>query len=402
MQLSDISHIIYHALDLINTKSVREFSVPPQTFIGAGALACTGNAIVERDLKRIFIVVDAYLHKQGIDAGLYRSLDNANISYEIMLYEGGEPTRQYVEAAAEQLLTTKCDSVLALGGGSVLDAAKVTAMLAANAELDMNSFMDNGIKLKKRLPLIAIPTTAGTGSEATNVAVITDTATETKQVLAHSQLIPDLAIIDACLTLAVPPELTAITGFDALTHAIETYVVCNTTELTRGFAQRAITLIGQALPIAVGQGSDIAARESMMLASYMAGMAFSNGGLGLSHATAHQIGARYHIPHGYCNAIMLPNVMRFNQLVCEKAYAEVGHALTGKLMGADMAIGAVEKLICDIGLTKTLADFGGKVEDFPKLAEVAMQDICLTTNPRTVTADQIVAVYQRTLNSKVL
>lgn len=402
MQLNEISHIIYHALDLINTKSVREFSVPPQTFIGAGALACTGNAIIERDLKRVFIMADAFLHQQGIDAGLYRSLENANISYEVMLYEGGEPTRQYVESAATQLLEMKCDSILALGGGSVLDAAKVTAMLAANADLKLDHFMDNSIKLKKRLPFIAIPTTAGTGSEATNVAVITDTVTQTKQVLAHPQLIPDLAIIDACLTLAVPPELTAITGFDALTHAIETYVARDTTELTRGFAHRAITLIGQALPIAVGQGSDIAARESMMLASYMAGMAFSNGGLGLSHATAHQIGAKYHIPHGYCNAIMLPNVMRFNQLVCAKDYAEVGHALTGKLMDAEMAICMVEKLICDIGLTKTLADFGGNTEDFPKLAEVAMQDICLDTNPRTVTAEQIVSVYQRTLNSKRL
>lgn len=399
MQLNEVSHIVYQALDMINTQTVREFSVPPQTFIGAGALVRCGQAIAERDLKRVFILVDGYLHQQNIDDGLYRSLNNANIEYEIITYAGGEPSSQVVEDAAKQLLSAECDSVLALGGGSVLDAAKVTAMLAANADLAIDQLANAQIKLKKRLPLIAIPTTAGTGSEATNIAVITNSTTQQKQVLVHPQLIPDLAIIDACLTLAVPAEITAITGIDALTHAIETYVALNITPLTRGFAHRAINLIGKALPIAVGQGSNIPARESMMLASYMAGMAFSNGGLGLCHATAHQIGSKYHIPHGMCNAIMLPSVMRFNQLVCMQEYAEIGHALTGKNIEAEESILAVQKLINGVGLSKKLVNFGAKLEDIPQLAESAMHDICLTTNPRTAATDQIISVYQDALNT---
>lgn len=399
MQLNEVSHVIYRALDLINAQSVREFSVPPQTFIGAGALACCGKAMAERDLKRVFIMVDGFLHKQGIDEGLYRSLNNANIEYEIITYAGGEPTTLVVEEAAKQLLAAHCDSVLALGGGSVLDAAKITAMLAANADLPIQNLANTSIKLQQRLPLIAIPTTAGTGSEATNIAVITDPTNHVKQVLVHPQLIPDLAIIDACLTLGVPSEITAITGIDALTHAIETYVACHASPLTKGFAHRAITLIGEALPHAVGQGSDIPARESMMLASYMSGMAFSNGGLGLCHAMAHQIGGKYHIPHGMSNAIMLPAVMRFNQLVCKKEYAEIGHALTGKQIEAEATIKAVQELIYDVGLCKKLSEFGGCNEDIPQLAEAAMQDICLTTNPRTVTKEQIITVYQDAFNS---
>ena len=153
-----------------------------------------------------------------------------------------------------------------------------------------------------------------------------------KLVLAHSQLLPDLAIIDACLTLGVPPHVTAMTGIDALTHAIEAYVASNVTPLTQALALRAITMISHALPIAVGQGHDIKAREDMMLASYMAGMAFSNAGLGLCHAMAHQIGAAYNIPHGKANAVMLPQVMRFNRPVCKQAYSEIGHALTQRPM----------------------------------------------------------------------
>lgn len=399
MQINEVSHVIYRALDLINAQSVREFTVPPQTFIGAGALARCGDAMAERGLKCAFVMVDGFLHQQGVDEGLYRSLQSAGIHYEIITYAGGEPTTQVVEAAAQQLLGAECDSIVALGGGSVLDAAKVTAMLAANANLPVGNLGDKTIKLNKRLPLIAIPTTAGTGSEATNIAVITDTTNDVKQVLVHPQLIPDLAIIDACLTLGVPSEITAITGIDALTHAIETYVARHATPLTRGFAHRAITLIGEALPHAVGRGSDIPAREAMMLASYMAGMAFSNAGLGLCHATAHQIGGKYHIPHGMSNAIMLPAVMRFNQLVCKKEYAEIGLALTGKQIEADATIQAVQQLIYDVGLCKKLTAFGGTQEDIPSLAETAIQDICLTTNPRTATKEQIITVYQDALAS---
>lgn len=394
MKLDDVSQIIYRALDVMNSRNVRKFSVPPRTYMGPGSLSYCGEAMKGNDLKCAFVMVDRLIHNMNIVDGLYRSLDAEGIQYELFLYEGGEPTSTIVESAAESLLKIGCDSVVAIGGGSVLDAAKVTAMLAVNTELPIDEFLANGSKLNKRLPLIAIPTTAGTGSEATDVAVITNVKTNIKQVLIHDQLIPDLAIIDACLTLAMPPYITAITGFDALTHAIETYVGLKSTPLTKGFAYRAISMIGEALPQAVGQGHNIEARESLMLASYMAGMAFSNAGLGLSHATAHQIGGKYHIPHGHCNAIMLPSVMRFNTLVCKKEYADIGHALTGKHIEADETILAVEKLIEEIGLSELREEWHLDPDDIPELSEAAIKDLCLLTNPRTTTVSQIAQVYK--------
>lgn len=393
MKLDDVSQIIYRALDVMNAQNVRKFSVPPRTYMGPGSLTYTGKAMKDDGFAHTFVMVDAFIHNIGIVDGLYRSLEASNIQYEIFLYEGGEPTSDAVETAAQSLVNVGCDSVIAIGGGSVLDAAKITAMLAANIHLPLDNLLNPDIQLNKRLPLIAIPTTAGTGSEATDIAVITNTKTDIKQVLVHDQLIPDLAIIDACLTLALPSYITAITGFDALTHAIETYVALKSTPLTKGFAYRAISMIGEALPQAVGQGQNIAARESLMLASYMAGMAFSNAGLGLSHSTAHPIGGKYHIPHGQCNAIMLPAVMRFNGLVCKKEYAEVGQALTGKNLDANEAILAVESLIEELDLKKSPTEFGLNPADIPELSQLALVDACLTTNPRTTTIAQIQSVY---------
>ena len=393
MKLNDVSQIIYRALDVMNSQNVRKFSVPPRTYMGPGSLACTGDAMKSEGFSRTFIMVDAFIHNIGIVDGLYRSLNVAGIDYELHLYEGGEPTSDAVEKAAQQLLTIGCDSVIAIGGGSVLDAAKITAVLAANSNLSLDHLLDGNNQLNKRLPLVAIPTTAGTGSEATDISVITNTKTNIKQVLVHDQLIPDLAIIDACLTLALPPYITAITGFDALTHGVETYVGLKSTPLTKGFAYRAISMIGEALPHAVGQGQNIEAREALMLASYMAGMAFSNAGLGLSHATAHQIGAKYHIPHGQCNAIMLPAIMRFNSLVCKKEYAEIGLALTGKNLEAPETIIAIESLIDELGLKESPEKLGLNSADIPELSKAAFEDACLITNPRSTTIEQIQQVY---------
>jgi alcohol dehydrogenase len=394
MNRQDVGRVIYRALDMLNARAVREFRVPPSTFIGPGATVRAGEAIHVCGIARVFVMVDGLLHEHGLDQGLFRSLEDAGVAYECLVYPGGEPHSEAVEAAGRQLLEAACDGVLAFGGGSVLDAAKVTAMLAANPGCTVRSLGAEGRPLLRRVPLIAVPTTAGTGSEATNVAVITDSERRVKQVLVHTDLIPDLAIIDACLTQGVPPAVTATTGIDALTHALEAYVSPSATPLTQGLALRAVALIGEALPLAVGQGGNVAARESMMLASYMAGMAFSNSGLGLCHATAHPLGARYGIPHGQANALMLPAVMRFNQLVCKRAYAEIGHALTRRELDAGDSILAVQQLIDEVGAGRPLASFGVLREDFAALADVALQDNCLAGNPRTATAQQIIGIYQ--------
>ncbi|WP_252186777.1 iron-containing alcohol dehydrogenase, partial [Escherichia coli] len=242
-------------------------------------------------------------------------------------------------------------------------------------------------------PLIAIPTTAGTGSETTNVTVIIDAVSGRKQVLAHASLMPDVAILDAVLTEGVPSHVTAMTGIDALTHAIEAYSALNATPFTDSLAIGAIAMIGQSLPKAVGYGHDLVARESMLLASCMAGMAFSSAGLGLCHAMAHQPGAALHIPHGLANAMLLPTVMEFNRMVCRDRFSQIGRALRTKKSDDRDAINAVSELIAEVGINKRLADVGATTGHYGAWAQAAQEDICLRSNPRTASLEQIVGLY---------
>ncbi|EOA8406803.1 ethanolamine utilization ethanol dehydrogenase EutG, partial [Escherichia coli] len=247
--------------------------------------------------------------------------------------------------------------------------------------------------LQSRLPLIAIPTTAGTGSETTNVTVIIDAVSGRKQVLAHASLMPDVAILDAALTEGVPSHVTAMTGIDALTHAIEAYSALNATPFTDSLAIGAIAMIGKSLPKAVGYGHDLAARESMLLASCMAGMAFSSAGLGLCHAMAHQPGAALHIPHGLANAMLLPTVMEFNRMVCRERFSQIGRALRTKKSDDRDAINAVSELIAEVGIGKRLGDVGATSAHYGAWAQAAQEDICLRSNPRTASLEQIVGLY---------
>lgn len=248
-------------------------------------------------------------------------------------------------------------------------------------------------ELRPRLPLIAVPTTAGTGSETTNVTVIIDAVSGRKQVLAHASLMPDVAILDAALTEGVPPHITAMTGIDALTHAVEAYSARHATPFTDSLAMGAIVMIGEALPKAVGCGQDLAARENMLLASCMAGMAFSSAGLGLCHAMAHQPGAALHIPHGLANAMLLPTVMEFNRMVRRARFSQIGRALTGKKTDDREAIAAVRELIAEVGLTMRLTEAGATSAHYAAWAQAAQEDICLRTNPRTASREQIIELY---------
>jgi alcohol dehydrogenase len=402
MNEQDVSGIVHQTVDLMNSGAVRSFSVPPDTLIGPGAIARIGESIAARRIARVFVVIDAMLDQAGLAEGMYRSLRRHGIDCVVFRQKPGEPETTTVEMIAGDLAEARCDGAVAFGGGSTLDAAKAAIVLAANPDLrigEMAAFLarsltDPALVVRRRMPFIAVPTTAGTGSEATNVTVITDPADHVKHLIAHPDMIPDLAVIDACLTLGVPPHFTAATGVDALTHAIEAYVATRATPLTKALAYRAITLIGEALPVAVGQGSDVQARESMMLASYMAGIAFSNAGLGLSHAMAHRIGPAYGIPHGVANAIMLPSVMHFNRLVCKRAFAEIGHALSGSLLDPQQAIEHVQRLIVEIGLPANLREMGGKANDFSDFAHAALEDPSLETNPRTASQAQIMEVFR--------
>ena len=393
MQEREISQIITHTVDMMNALSVRQFSLPPNTYIGAGAIARTGEAIEKCGVHRVLVLTDELLEKLGLPEGMYRALDYSHIEYSVFCMPMGEPKSDDVEAAARQAAASGCGAIVAFGGGSALDAAKAVALLLANPGTAVSDLEDAAHVLPRTMPLVAVPTTAGTGSEATTVTVITDSVRHVKRILIHDSLMPDLAIIDACLMLGVPQHVTAATGMDALSHAIEAYVASGATSMTQALAYRAISLIGESLPIVVGKGSDVAAREAMALASYMAGIAFSNAGLGLCHAMSHQIGATYNIAHGVANAIMLPSVMNYNQLVCKKSYPEIGLALSGRMMDATETIRCVQQLIVDIGLPANLVEAGARKEDFPRFAEDALKDPCLTANPRTACKEEIVGVY---------
>jgi alcohol dehydrogenase len=397
MQEQEVSRIVTHTVDMMNALSVRQFSLPPNTYIGAGAIARTGEAIEKCGVRRVLVLTDELLAKLGLPEGMYRALGYAGIEYRVFCMPMGEPQSDAVEKAAGEAAASGCGAIVAFGGGSALDAAKAVALLLANPGRTVSDLAKATEALPRTLPrtmpLVAVPTTAGTGSEATTVTVITDSVRQVKHLLVHDSLMPDLAIIDACLMLGVPQHVTAATGVDALTHAIEAYVACGATSMTQALAYRAIGLIGEALPIVVGKGSDVAARESMALASYMAGIAFSNAGLGLCHAMSHQIGATYGIAHGVANAIILPSVMHYNQLVCKKSYPEIGLALTGRMMDAAETIRCIQQLIVDIGLPANLVEAGARKEDFPRFAEDALNDPCLAANPRTACKEEIVGVF---------
>lgn len=303
----------------------------------------------------------------------------------------GEPCITDVCAAVAQLRESGCDGVIAFGGGSVLDAAKAVALLVTNPDSTLAEMSETSV-LQPRLPLIAIPTTAGTGSETTNVTVIIDAVSGRKQVLAHASLMPDVAILDAALTEGVPSHVTAMTGIDALTHAIEAYSALNATPFTDSLAIGAIAMIGKSLPKAVGYSMTLP-RASMLLASCMAGMAFSSAGLGLCHAMAHQPGAALHIPHGLANAMLLPTVMEFNRMVCRDRFSQIGRALRTKKSDDRDAINAVSELIAEVGIGKRLGDVGATSAHYGAWAQAALEDICLRSNPRTASLEQIVGLY---------
>ncbi|HHH3450417.1 ethanolamine utilization ethanol dehydrogenase EutG [Klebsiella variicola] len=368
---AELQTALFHAFDTLNLQQVKSFNVPPVTLHGVGALAACGPQAQARGLKHLFVMVDRFLHQAGMTAGLERSLAMKGVAMTLWPCPAGEPCVTDVCAAVAQLRDARCDGVVAFGGGSVLDAAKAVALLVANPEQTLGEMTEHS-ELQPRLPLIAVPTTAGTGSETTNVTVIIDAVSGRKQVLAHASLMPDVAILDAALTEGVPPSVTAMTGIDALTHAVEAYSARHATPFTDSLAMGAIAMIGEALPKAVGCGQDLAARESMLLASCMAAL---------------------HIPHGLANAMLLPTVMGFNRMVCRGRFSQIGRALTGRKTDDLEAIAAVRELIAEVGLTMRLSDAGATPAHYATWAQAAQDDICLRTNPRTATREQIIELY---------
>ena len=378
----------------------RSFLMTAENIMGAGCLPDAMTVVQSRGFKHALIVTDAPLTALGVTewvASLLRERDMA-----VSVFDGVQPnpTVANVEAGLAALQEVGADCIISLGGGSPHDCAKVIAVLATNGGSVMDYRGVNKVK-KPPLALIAVNTTAGTASEITRFAVITDETRHLKMNIVDRQLAPMLSVNDPELMRGMPPSLTAATGMDALTHAVEAYVSTVATPVTDACALHAVRLIGQFLPRAVANGKDdIEARENMTYAQFLAGMAFNNAFLGYVHAMAHQLGGQYNLPHGVCNALLLPHVEAINASACAPRMGDVARALGVDTAGlsteaaAQSAVKAMFDLARTVGIPARLSDLGVKREDIPMMSINAMKDGSGATNPRKLTQAEIEAIYE--------
>ena len=375
------------------------FHMPSVSAMGVNCLTEVSNYIKENEFKKGLIVTDTVLVKIGLVSKVTDLLKENNIEY--VIYDGTKPnpTVSNVNDGLIILKENKCDFVISLGGGSPHDCAKGIALLATNGG-DIKDY--EGVNKSKypQLPLIAINTTAGTASEMTIFSIITDEDRHIKMALVDKHMTPVMAVNDPMLMVDMPKSLTSATGMDALTHAVEAYVSTNATPITDACAEKAIELISKYLKRAVEDGNDIEARDMMAYAEFLAGMAFNNASLGYVHAMAHQLGGFYDLPHGVCNAVLLPHVQEFNSKVSAERLKKVA-SIMGEYVngfsneeGAKACIRAIKDLSKSIDIPSGLSDLGVKEEDFNILAENALKDACGLTNPIVATHEDIVQIFK--------
>ncbi|MGL4797677.1 MAG: iron-containing alcohol dehydrogenase, partial [Paraclostridium sp.] len=419
------------AANLINVKKVtmrrtnmQWFKIPERVYHEFGSVSYLEKIA---DTNRVMIVTDRMMVQLGyVDKLTYHLRKRRNpVMIEVFADVEPDPSVDTVLNGAEAMRKFKPDTIIALGGGSAMDAAKGMWLFYENPELDFNDlrlrFMDirkrvfKFPKLGRQAKMVAIPTTSGTGSEVTSFAVVTDKTNNIKYPLADYELTPDVAIIDPSFVMTVPPSVTADTGVDVLTHAIEAYVSIMATDYTDALAMKAIQLVFEYLPKAYKDGNDKEAREKMHNASCIAGMAFANAFLGINHSLAHKLGGEFHIPHGRSNAIVLPHVIRYNatkptkfaafpkykSFVADQKYAEIAKALGLKAStteeGVNSLIEAINNLLTELNIPKTIADCGINEKDFmaavDKLALDAFDDQCTPANPRYPLVSELKDIY---------
>lgn len=375
------------------------FFIPAVNMMGIGSLDEAMGAIKNHGFRKALIVTDAGLAKAGVADRVSQLLAQQDIAS--VLYDGAKPnpTVSNVENGLALLKSSGCDFVISLGGGSPHDCAKGIALCAANGG-HISDYEGVDRSARPQLPLVAINTTAGTASEMTRFCVITDEARHVKMVIADRNVTPLLSVNDPSLMAAMPKGLTAATGMDALTHAVEAYVSTAATPITDACALKAVELIAANLRNAVANGGDMTARENMAYAQFLAGMAFNNASLGYVHAMAHQLGGFYDLPHGVCNAVLLPHVESFNASVCPDRLRDVAKAMgidvqgLSAEQGAQAALTAIRTLSKDIGIPGGLKELGAKADDIPTLAANALKDACGLTNPRPADQQQIEEIFR--------
>ncbi|MDI6727260.1 MAG: iron-containing alcohol dehydrogenase, partial [Smithellaceae bacterium] len=367
---------------------------------GRGAFETLGDQVKEWKGSRPLVVLDRNLAALGWREKVGRVLENAGLAFSTFDQVDAEPPLESADEGAALAIKEGCDLVVGIGGGSALDVAKAVAVLAANRGRAVDYLGLNNVP-GPGLPKIMIPTTAGTGSEVTFTSVFLRRELNKKEGMNSPFLYPELALLDPLLTLSLPPGLTATTGLDALCHAIESYTSMNASPMSELFSLEAIELIGANLRTAVHDGTNIEAREKMLLGSLYAGLGLANAGVTAVHSLSYPLGGRYGIPHGLANTILLPAVMNYNVPGAIDKFALITAVLgerTGNIGIRDaafLAVEAVQTLIADCGIDDTLESLNIPPEDFPELARIAMTVARpLANNPRRITEEDAISIYQ--------
>ncbi|MCI6504582.1 MAG: lactaldehyde reductase [Prevotella sp.] len=382
----------------------QRFILNEVSYFGAGARKELPEVLNRMGLKKALVCTDKGLLKVGTAQKVTEVLDEAGFPYEIYSEIKPNPTVTNVKQGVAAFAEAKADCIIAIGGGSSMDTAKGIGIVTNNPEFsDIVSLEGVAPTKKKSVPIIALPTTAGTGAEVTINYVIIDEERQAKMVCVDPNDIPAVAIVDPELMYSLPKSLTAATGMDALTHAIEGYITKGAWVMSDMYELQAIKMIAENLPLAVEEPTNPVGREGMALAQYIAAQAFSNVGLGLVHGMAHPMGSLHDIPHGVANALLLPTIMEFNMPKCIEKYGVIAKTMGVDTTGmtpeqaAQAAVDAVKALSVRVGIPQTLTELGIKEEDIPALAAQAIADVCTPGNPRDVTEEEIKELYKKVL-----
>ena len=381
---------------------IEKFVLNETSYFGEGARKVLPEEIKKRGFKKVLVVTDESLYKAGVSTKITDLLEANKIDYVLFHDVKPNPPIKNVLDGVEMCKSEKCDLIVAVGGGSSIDTAKGISIIIANPDRsDVVSLNGVSNTKNKGLPIIALPTTAGTAAEVTINYVITDPEKEIKMVCVDEHDIPIMAIVDTELMASMPKSVASSTGMDALTHAIEGYITKSRNIMSQMFSMKAIQLIYDNLAKAVNE-KDQDAINKVGLGQYIAGMAFSNVGLGIVHSMAHHLGAVYDTPHGLANAILLPTVMEFNGEVSYEEYrkilTEAMHIEATEFTKEEVIktfCECIRNLSADVGITQTVKDVGAKKEDFEMLAEKAMVDPCKPGNPREVTKEDFIKLYNK-------
>jgi alcohol dehydrogenase class IV len=379
---------------------IKSFETVRRITFGCGSLENLGNEIKRVNGSKVLVVTDPGLKSAGIVDALTAMLDKARLNYKLFAEVEPDPRVEVALASVDAAKAYGPDVIVGLGGGSSLDISKVTSVMLTN-EGPIEKYFGMELVPRPGLPLILIPTTAGTGSEMTSICVLSDTKNKVKKGIVSEHMFARAALLDPQLTLALPSRVTAMTGMDALVHAIESFVGVRASVFTDTLNRQAIQLVAANLRQAFAQGQNLTARENMLFASCLAGMAFSNTQNGLDHALALAIGGKFHLPHGLLTAFIIPWVMEYNLIAAPGKFVEIARAFGERTKGlpdvqaARLAVKAVKSLLDDLGITYKLSSYNVPREEFPALAKATVGAVRLiSNNPRAVTEPDVIGILE--------